>query len=86
MAKLQPTAYDFPILLFFSQTDQCWIADVPDLKHCSTFGDSPEEAVREVRIAIDLSLEGLHQLGRPLPRPRFGATTRRAIMTARIAA
>lgn len=86
MAKLQLTANDFPILLFFSQTDQCWIADVPDIRHCSAFADSPEEAVREVRIAIDLSLESLRHLNRPVPRPRFGAATRRSYMATRIAA
>ena len=81
MSKPQPTVHDFPILLFYSQADQCWIADVPDLKHCSAFGDSPEQAVREISVAIALSLDSLRQLGRPLPRPRFGASARRAIVT-----
>ena len=42
---------DYPINLFWSDEDGSWVADVPDLKHCSAFGDTPEEAVREVRIA-----------------------------------
>lgn len=33
------------------------IANVPDLKYCSAHGDTPEEAAREIRVAMELWLE-----------------------------
>ncbi|MEM8494773.1 MAG: type II toxin-antitoxin system HicB family antitoxin [Planctomycetota bacterium] len=48
----------YHIDLFYSSEDECWIANVPDLKYCSAHGESPEEAAREIRVAMDLWLEG----------------------------
>ena len=42
---------DYHINVFYSDDDECYIADIPDLRFCSAVGDSPEEAVREVQIA-----------------------------------
>lgn len=39
---------DYHINVFYSEEDEGYIADVPDLINCSAFGDSPEEALREV--------------------------------------
>lgn len=43
----------YHINLFFSAEDGGWIADVPDLKFCSAFGETREEALAEVRTAMD---------------------------------
>ena len=42
---------DYHINIFFSEEDEGYIADIPDLDACSAFGESPEEALREVGIA-----------------------------------
>ncbi len=42
---------DYHINLFWSDEDACWVADIPDLKYCSAFGDTPEAAVREIGVA-----------------------------------
>jgi len=47
----------YHINLFWSQRDESWVADVPDLKSCAAFGDTPEEALAEARIAIEGWLE-----------------------------
>ena len=39
---------DYHINVFFSEEDECYIADIPDLKHCSAMGATPEAAVREI--------------------------------------
>lgn len=39
----------------------------PDLPGCVALGDSYEEAVAEMRAAIALHLEGLHEDGLPAP-------------------
>ena len=39
------------IFVFYSEEDQGYIADIPTLKHCSSFGSSSEEALREILMA-----------------------------------
>ena len=48
----------YHIDLFYSEDDNCWIANVPDLKYCSAHGDSLDEAAKEIGIAMELWLEG----------------------------
>ena len=62
---------DYHINVFYSDEDQGYIADIPDLKHCSAFGLTPEEAVREVLIARTAWLEAAREAGKPIPRPRY---------------
>ena len=62
---------DYHINVFYSEQDEGYIADIPDLKHCSAFGVTPEEAVREVLIAKDAWLEAAREAGKVIPRPRY---------------
>jgi predicted RNase H-like HicB family nuclease len=62
---------DYHINVFYSEEDEGYIADIPDLKHCSAFGVSPEEAVREVLIAKNAWLEAAHAAGKSIPYPRY---------------
>ncbi len=61
----------YHINLFYSETDACWVADVPDLKQCSAFGATPEEALAEVNIAMDLWLGAARKLRKPIPKPAY---------------
>lgn len=61
----------YAIIVFWSDEDGMWVADVPDLKSCSAFGDTPEQAVAEVRIAIDAWLAATREAGLPLPKARY---------------
>lgn len=45
------------------------VAVCPEFPGVSGFGDSPEEAVREVRIALELAIETYLEEGWPLPEP-----------------
>ena len=60
---------DYLINVFFSEKDDCYVADVPDLKYCSAFGTTPERAVREVVRAKKAWLEAAQQEGKPIPKP-----------------
>jgi len=70
----------YHINLFWSPRDECWIADVPDLKSCSAHGDTPEEAIAEVRLAIEGWIETAKAHGMVVPEARY----RPAIYAARI--
>lgn len=71
----------YHINLFWSSEDDCWIADVPDLKPCSAHGDTREEAVRNIQDAIEGWLEVARDKGFPIPE----ATYRPAIYAVRVA-
>ena len=62
---------DYHINVFYSEEDGGFIADIPDLRMCSAFGDSPEEAVHEVLLAKTAWLEAARAEGKPVPEPRY---------------
>lgn len=62
---------DYHIHIFYSEEDEAYIADIPDLKTCSAHGATPEEALREVLIAKDAWLQVAHDEGLPIPEPRY---------------
>ncbi len=61
----------YAINVFWSEDDGLWVADVPDLKSCSAFGAIPEEAVVEVRVAMEAWLEAARDAGHPIPDARY---------------
>ena len=62
---------DYHINIFFSQEDEGYIADVPDLPLCSAFGKTPAEALAEVETAKQLWLEAARAEGKPIPEPTY---------------
>ena len=62
---------DYHINVFYSEEDGGYIADIPDLRSCSAFGDTPEEALHEVLIAKQAWLEAARATGREVPKPRY---------------
>ena len=62
---------DYHINVFYSEEDQCYVADIPDLQYCSAFGESPEEALSEVRTAMKAWVEAAREAGKPVPEPRY---------------
>jgi predicted RNase H-like HicB family nuclease len=59
----------YRIEIFWSDEDGGYIANVPDLRYCSAFGETYEEALREVLVAMELHLDTLQKLDRPIPEP-----------------
>jgi predicted RNase H-like HicB family nuclease len=59
----------YPIEVFWSDEDEAWVADVPDLSYCTAHGSTPQEAVAEVELALEAWLEAARATGRPIPRP-----------------
>jgi len=62
---------DYHVNIFYSEEDGGYIADIPDLKHCSAFGTTPEEALHEVLKAKEAWIESARANGKPIPEPRF---------------
>jgi predicted RNase H-like HicB family nuclease len=60
---------NYPIDVFSSNEDDAWVADVPDLMHCSAVGGTAHEAVAEVEVAVSAWLEAARAQGRSIPQP-----------------
>jgi predicted RNase H-like HicB family nuclease len=62
---------DYHINIFYSEEDRGYIADIPDLVHCSAFGESPEQALAEALVAKQAWLEAAKREGKLIPAPKY---------------
>ncbi len=62
--------YKYRIILYWSEEDSAFIADVPELPGCMAHGETQEEALRNVNDAIGLWIDTARELGNPVPEPR----------------
>jgi len=63
-----PILQEAHINIFYSEDDEGYNADIPDLERCSAFGDTPEEALKEVLVAKETWLEAAKQEGITIPK------------------
>ena len=61
----------YHINIFYSEEDGGYIADIPDLDSCPAFGQTPEQALSEVKRAKTAWLEAAEREGKPIPVPRY---------------
>lgn len=61
----------YHINVFWSAEDSCWIADVPDLRFCTSHGGTPEEAMENVQEAMRGWLEVAREEGVGIPEPSY---------------
>lgn len=59
------------INIFWSDEDDCYVADLPDLSFCSAFGDTPGEALAELERAKKNWLAAARDMKKPIPEPRY---------------
>ncbi len=62
---------DYHINIFYSEEDKGYIADIPDLKHCSAFGATPEVALSEALKAKEVWLKTARAKKKPIPTPQY---------------
>ena len=62
---------DYHINIFFSEEDEGYIADIPDLESCSAFGSTPDQALAELGKAKKAWLEAAADRGKPIPQPHY---------------
>jgi predicted RNase H-like HicB family nuclease len=60
----------YEIILFWSNEDESFVADVPELPGCMAHGATQEEALRNIQEAMSAWIEVAKELGRPVPEPR----------------
>ena len=62
--------YRYEIIIYWSEADEAFIAEVPELPGCAADGQSYQEAITHVEIVIDQWIETARELGRDIPQPR----------------
>ncbi len=62
---------DYHINVFYSEEDEGYIADIPDLSFCSAFGETAEKALHEVETAKRAWIETAALEGRPILEPLY---------------
>jgi len=60
----------YEIIIFWSNEDQAYVADVPELPGCMAHGDSYELALANAREAISHWIETAKEFGDPIPEPK----------------
>ncbi|TDJ66842.1 MAG: type II toxin-antitoxin system HicB family antitoxin [Proteobacteria bacterium] len=58
------------IIIYWSDEDASFVAEVPKLPACMTDGKSYQETVSNAEIVIKEWIETAKELGRPIPQPR----------------
>jgi predicted RNase H-like HicB family nuclease len=60
----------YEIILYWSNEDEAFIAEVPELAGCAADGATLREALANVETVIAEWLETARELGRPIPEPK----------------
>jgi predicted RNase H-like HicB family nuclease len=62
--------YRYEIIIYWSDTDQAFIAEVPELPGCAADGATYREALEQAEVIIREWIETARELGREIPQPR----------------
>jgi predicted RNase H-like HicB family nuclease len=60
----------YEIIIYWSEPDEAFIAEVPELSGCAADGPSYQKALRAVELVINEWIETAEELGRAIPKPR----------------
>lgn len=62
--------YRYEIIIYWSKEDNAYIAEVPELPGCVAHGDTYEEALKNVKDAIELWIDTAKEFGDFIPQPK----------------
>lgn len=60
----------YELIIYWSNEDQSFIVEVPELPGCMADGETYEQAVENAQQLIEEWVETARELGRPIPEPR----------------
>ena len=60
----------YEMIIFWSEEDKAFIAEVPELPGCIADGTTYQEAVSNAEVVIRQWIETAKELGRPIPQPK----------------
>lgn len=62
--------YKYEIIIYWSKEDAAFIAEIPELPGCMAHGDTPEDALKNAKEAIQLWIDTAKECGDPVPDPK----------------
>ena len=62
--------FRYEVIIYWSDEDQAFIAEVPELPGCAADGTNYQEAIANVEVVIQEWIETAQELGRTVPEPR----------------
>jgi len=60
----------YEVIIYWSQEDDAFIAEVPELAGCAADGTTYQKALANVEVVIQEWIETAKELGRPIPEPK----------------
>ncbi|MEG4498175.1 type II toxin-antitoxin system HicB family antitoxin [Microcoleus sp. F10-B4] len=60
----------YEVIIYWSDEDQAFIAEVPELPGCAADGETYQEALQNLEIIMQEWVETARQLGRSIPQPK----------------
>lgn len=60
----------YELIIYWSEDDQAFLVEVPELLGCMADGETYEQAVANAQLVIEQWVETARELGRPIPEPK----------------
>jgi predicted RNase H-like HicB family nuclease len=60
----------YEIIIYWSNEDEVFIAEVPELPGCMAHGDTEESAIQNIKEAMQLWIDTAREFGDPIPEPK----------------
>jgi predicted RNase H-like HicB family nuclease len=62
--------YKYEVIIYWSNEDNAFIAEVPELPGCMAHGETPEKALKNAKDAIQLWIDTAKEFGDLIPEPK----------------
>ena len=62
--------YKYEMIVYWSEEDERFIVEVPELPGCMADGRTYEEAIKNAQNIIEEWIETVKELGRDIPKPK----------------
>jgi len=62
--------FKYEIIIYWSDDDNAYIAEVPELPGCAADGNTQNEVLKNVQIAIEEWIETAKLIGKSIPQPK----------------
>jgi predicted RNase H-like HicB family nuclease len=60
----------YELIIYWSEVDQVFIVEVPELPGCASDGETYQEAIKNAEVIIQQWIATAQELGRPIPEPK----------------
>lgn len=60
----------YELIIYWSESDNCFLVEVPELPGCMADGQTYQDAVTNVEVVIKEWIETATELGRTIPKPK----------------